>query len=180
MIQLESSTESVFWVLVLRRHIVRRDLMTLAYRVECFLSLPLDPLITLSSSHFTWGKIVSKCNVTFERYRSSYSYIPFAHIIGYSIQVLWVYDLIKSMLTLSAWPIIYCFLHPCIILSINILFPFFRLEQDNVRQGIFEAIKFRGSPKWPNLVISVAFDFHEVYQTCSRIYMLYILVYTWK
>ena len=44
--------------------------MTLAYRVECFLSLPLDPLLTLSSSHFTQGKITSECDVTFEQYSS--------------------------------------------------------------------------------------------------------------
>ena len=38
-------------------------------------------------------------------------------------------------------------------------FPFFRLEQDIVRQGIFKVIKFRESPKWPKFIISVAFDF---------------------
>ena len=70
MIQLESSTEPVFRVLVLRRHVVRLDLTTLAHRVEYFLSLPLDPYITLSSSHFTGGKIASKCDVTFEQYHT--------------------------------------------------------------------------------------------------------------
>ena len=69
MIQLVSSTEPVFRALVSRRHVVRRVSTTLAYWVECFLSLPLDPLVTLSSSHFTWGKIASECKVTFERYR---------------------------------------------------------------------------------------------------------------
>ena len=58
-------------------------------------------------------------------------------------------------------------------------FPFFRLEQDIVRQGIFELIKFCGSPKWPKFVIPVAFDFHGVYHTCSRVYVLYILVYSY-
>ena len=69
MVQLVSSTKPVFRVLVSRRHVVHRESTTLAYRVECFLSLPLDPFITLSSSHFTRGKIASECNVTFERYR---------------------------------------------------------------------------------------------------------------
>ena len=69
MIQLVSSTEPVFRVLVSRRHVVHWDSTTLAYRVECFLSLPLDPLVTLSSSHFTRGKSASKCDITFERYR---------------------------------------------------------------------------------------------------------------
>ena len=69
---------------------------------------------------------------------------------------------------------------PAIILSINILFPFFRLKQDIVRQGIFETIKFCGSPKWSKFVISVAFDFHRLYYTYSNIYVLYIPVYTWK
>ena len=69
---------------------------------------------------------------------------------------------------------------PAIILSINILFPFFRHEQDIVRQGIFEAIKFHGSPKWHKFVISVVFDFHGFYHTCSKMYVLYIPVYTWK
>ena len=66
--------------------------------------------------------------------------------------------------------------------SINILFSFFRLEQDIVRQGIFEAIKFCGSPKWSKFVISVAFDFHGFYHTCDKIilYVLYVLIYTWK
>ena len=68
MIQLVPSTEPVFRVLV-SRHVVHRDLTTLAYRVECFLSLPLDPLVTLSSSHFTRGKIACECDVTFEQYR---------------------------------------------------------------------------------------------------------------
>ena len=70
MIQLESSTEPVFRVLVLRRHVVGWDLMTLAYWVKCFLSLALDQHITLLSSHFTWGKIASECDVTFEWYRT--------------------------------------------------------------------------------------------------------------
>ena len=74
-------------------------------------------------------------------------------------------------------PIIYCFLYPAIILSINILFHFFRLEQDIVRQGIFEAIKFCGSPKWPKFVISVAFHFHEFYHILAAEYVLYIPVY---
>ena len=69
MIQLASSTEAAFRVLVSRRHVVHRDSTTRVYRVECFLSLPLDPLVTLSSSHFTRGKIASECDVTFERYR---------------------------------------------------------------------------------------------------------------
>ena len=64
---------------------------------------------------------------------------------------------------------------PAIILSINILFPFFRHKQDIVRQGIFEAIKFCGSPNWHKFVISVAFDFHGFYHTCSKMYVLYIL-----
>ena len=83
------------------------------------------------------------------------------------------------MLTLSdqSYNIIASYI-PTIILSINILFPFFRLEQE--RQGIFEAIKFCGSPKWPKIVISVPFDFHGFYHTCSKIYVLYIPVYTWK
>ena len=68
MIQLASPTEPVFRVLVSRRHVVRGDSTTLAYRVECFLSLPLDPFVTLLSSHFTRGKIASECDVTFERY----------------------------------------------------------------------------------------------------------------
>ena len=65
---------------------------------------------------------------------------------------------------------------PTIILSIKYTFPFFiiRLEQDIVRQGIiFETIKFRESPKWPNFVISVAFDFHGFYHIAAK-YMLYI------
>ena len=70
MIQLASSTEPVFQVLVSRRHVVHRDSTTLAYWVECFSSLPLDPLVTLSSSHFTRGKIVGECDVTFEWYRT--------------------------------------------------------------------------------------------------------------
>ena len=72
MILLASSTEPAFRVLVSRRHVVHRDSTTRAYRVECFLSLPLDPLVTLSSSYFTRGKIVSECNVTFERYRTKW------------------------------------------------------------------------------------------------------------
>ena len=66
-----SSTEPVFWVLVSRRHVVHQDSTTLAYRIECFLSLPLDPLVTLLSSHFTRGKIASECDVAFERYRTN-------------------------------------------------------------------------------------------------------------
>ena len=69
MIQLASSNESVFRVLVSRRHVIRRDSTTLAYGVECFLSLPLNSLVTLSSCHFTRGKIVSECDITFEWYR---------------------------------------------------------------------------------------------------------------
>ena len=68
---------------------------------------------------------------------------------------------------------------PAMILSINILFPFFRHEQDIVRQGIFEAIKFHGSPKWCKFIISVAFDFHEFYHTCSKMYLLYIPVWVY-
>ena len=70
MIQLASSTELVFRVLMLRRHVIHRDLTTLVYRVECFLSFSLDPLVTLLSGHFTWGNIVSECDITFEWYRS--------------------------------------------------------------------------------------------------------------
>ena len=47
MIQLATSTEPVFRVLVLSKHVVHRDPTTLVYRVKCFLSLPLDPLVTL-------------------------------------------------------------------------------------------------------------------------------------
>ena len=39
MIQLMSSTEPVFRVLVSRRHVVPRDSMTLAYRVQCYHSI---------------------------------------------------------------------------------------------------------------------------------------------
>ena len=50
---------------------------------------------------------------------------------------------------------------PAIILCVcNIPFSFFRLEQDIVRQGIFETIKFCGSPKCLKFVIYVAFNFH--------------------
>ena len=42
--------------------------------------------------------------------------------------------------------------------------------------GIFEAIKLCGSRKSPKFVISVVFDFHRFYHTCSRIYVLYIPV----
>ena len=45
-------------------------------------------------------------------------------------------------------------------------------EQDIVRQGIFEAIKFRGSLKLCKFVISVAFDFHGFYHTSSKMYVL--------
>ena len=38
-----------------------------------------------------------------------------------------------------------------ILSTYNIPFPFFRLEQDIVTQGIFEAIKFRESPKMPKI-----------------------------
>ena len=69
MIQLVSPTELVFQVLMSRRHVVHQDSTTLAYQVERFLSLPLDPLVTLSSSSFTRGKIASECDVTFEWYR---------------------------------------------------------------------------------------------------------------
>ena len=73
------------------------------------------------------------------------------------------------MLILSDQSYIACYI-PAIILSTNTLFPFFRLEQDIVRQGIvFETIKFCGSPKWPKFIISVAFDFHGFYHTCSNI-----------
>ena len=51
----------------------------------------------------------------------------------------------------------------------NILFSFFRHEQDILRQGIFGAIKFHGSPKWRKFVIPVAFDFYGFYHTCSKI-----------
>ena len=60
------------------------------------------------------------------------------------------------------------------------LFPFFKHEQDIIRQGIFEAIKFHGSPKWRKFVVSVEFDFHGFYHTCSKMYLLYIPVYTRK
>ena len=66
----------------------------------------------------------------------------------------------------------YCFLHPCHNFVYKYTFPFFRLEQDIVRQGIFEVLKFRGSPKWPKFVISMAFDFHGFYHTCSKIYVI--------
>ena len=69
MIQLESSTEPVFRVLVSRRQVIHRDSTTLVYRVKFFLRLPLNPLVTLSSSHFTRGKIANECDVTFELYR---------------------------------------------------------------------------------------------------------------
>ena len=75
----------------------------------------------------------------------SYSYILFAHIIGYYPST--EYDLIKCMLTLSNQSYIASYT-PAIILSINILLPFFRHKQDIVRQGIYEAIKFHESPKW--------------------------------
>ena len=78
------------------------------------------------------------------------------------------------MLTLSDLSYIASYI-PAIILSISILFPFFRLEQDIVR---FEAIKFHGSPKWPKFVISVAFDFHGFYHTCSKIIcVIYTSIY---
>ena len=79
------------------------------------------------------------------------------------------------MLTLSDQSYIASYT-PAIILFINILFPFLRHEQDIERQGIFEVIKFCGSPKWPKFVISVAFDFYGFYHTCSKMYVLYILV----
>ena len=75
------------------------------------------------------------------------------------------------MLTLSDQSYIASYT-PAIILSTNILFPFFRLEQDIVRQGIVFETKFCGSPKWPKfiiIIISVAFDFHGFYHTCSNI-----------
>ena len=77
------------------------------------------------------------------------------------------------MLTLSDQSCIASYT-PAIILSINILFLFFRHEQDIGRLGIFEAIKFLGSPKWCKFVISVAFDFHGFYHTYSKMYVLYI------
>ena len=80
MIQHDSFTEPVFQVLVSRRYVVRQDSPTLVYRVECFLSLPLDQLVTLSSSHFTIGKIARECNTTFERYRNN---LGKNHSIGY-------------------------------------------------------------------------------------------------
>ena len=55
-----------------RRHVVRQYSTTLVYRVECLLSLPLDPLITLSSSYFTIEKIARECDATFERYRNNF------------------------------------------------------------------------------------------------------------
>ena len=66
--------------------------------------------------------------------------ISYLLILLDTIQV--TYDLVKCMLTLSDQSYIASYT-PAIILSINILFPFFRLEQDIVRQGMFEAIKFR-------------------------------------
>ena len=89
------------------------------------------------------------------------------------------YDLIKCMSTLSDQSYIASYT-PAINLSINISFPFFRYEQDIVRQGTFEVIKFFGSPKLCKFVISVAFDFHGFYHTCSKMYVLYIPIYTWK
>ena len=72
MIEFKSSTKPIFWVLLLSRQAVRQDSMTLTYRVMCFLNLPLDPLITLSSGHFTRGKIANECDVTFEWYRNTF------------------------------------------------------------------------------------------------------------
>ena len=59
-------------------------------------------------------------------------YILFPHIIGYHPSTIYEYDMIKCMLTLSDQSYI-AFCTPAIILSINILFPFFRLEQNIVR-----------------------------------------------
>ena len=80
------------------------------------------------------------------------------------------------MLTLSDQSYIASYT-PAIILSINVLLPFFRHEQDIVRQGIFEEIKFHGSTKWCKFIMSVAFDFHGFYHTCSKMYVLYIPVW---
>ena len=55
------------------------------------------------------------------------------------------HDLIKCMLTLSDQSYSYCFLNPCHNFSYKYTFLFFTLEQDIVRQGIFEVIKFCGS-----------------------------------
>ena len=74
MIQLESSTEPVFQALVLRRHFIRQYSMTLVYQVKRLFSLPLDPLATLSSRHFTPGKIASEYDAIFEWYRILRSY----------------------------------------------------------------------------------------------------------
>ena len=83
------------------------------------------------------------------------------------------YDLIKCMLTLSDQSYIASYT-PAIILSINILFPFFRLEQNIVRQGIFAAIRFHGSPKWCKFVISILWhlifmDFTILAAKCSYV-----------
>ena len=109
MMQLVSSTEPVFQVLVSRRHVVCRDSTTLAYRVKCFLSLPLAPLITLSSSHFTQRKIASKCDITFERYRMLFCcekscklHIVLFSMNKYTVQyVHWYYTNSTAIITIN-------------------------------------------------------------------------------
>ena len=57
------------------------------------------------------------------------------------------YDLIKNMSTLPDQSNTASYTPAMILSTYNIPFPFFRLEQDIVKQGIFKAIKFHGSPK---------------------------------
>ena len=95
-----TSIEPVFRVLVSRRHVVHQDSTTLAYRVKCFLSLPLDPLVTLSSNHFTREKIASECDVTFERYRTYGSH----EWLGDNLEkphLVWVMDLGKTIICMT-------------------------------------------------------------------------------
>ena len=62
------------------------------YQVEYSLSLPLDPLITLSSSNFTQGKIASECDVTFEWYRITFAAPGFYQLVSFTFEIISLYS----------------------------------------------------------------------------------------
>ena len=127
-----------------------------------------------SVEHFKQTNVFTWIHTVFARIRSIFAHLTIGCAMRYpKIDNLRYCVIMICMLTLSDQSYIASY---TLAIILSILFPFFRHEQDIVRQGIFEAIKFHGSPKWCKFVISVYLIFMD-FTTLAAKCMCYIYQY---